>query len=73
MCQGLKRASNQPMHKPPGDDPNYWMALTHQADAKNISKKVKRMLLDLNLASEAGGKVSGGGVACAVGVCMVFE
>jgi hypothetical protein len=36
-----------------GDDPNYWMALTHQADAKSISKKVKRMLLDLNLESAA--------------------
>jgi len=36
-----------------GDDPNYWMALTHGADAKSISKKVKRMLLDLNLEAEA--------------------
>lgn len=39
----------------PGDDPNYWMALTHGADAKSISKKVKRMLADLDLASEARG------------------
>jgi hypothetical protein len=42
---------------PPGDDPNFWLTLTHQADAKSISKKVKRMLLDLNLASEGGGEV----------------
>lgn len=40
-----------------GDDPNYWMALTHQADAKSISKKVKKMLQELNLVSEGGGKV----------------
>lgn len=39
------------------------MALTHQADAKNISKKVKRMLQDLNLASEGGGTVRERGAA----------
>jgi hypothetical protein len=48
--------SSHPSRPPPGDDPNYWMALTHQADAKNISKKVKRMLLELNLTSEAGAR-----------------
>lgn len=44
-----------------GDDPNFWLALTHQAEAKSVSKKVKRMLLDLNLASETGGKGGAGG------------
>jgi len=57
----------------PGDDPNYWMALTHQADVKNISKKVKRMLLDLNLASEPGGPVSARVCVCvALGVALVL-
>lgn len=56
------------LRHPSGDDPNYWMALTHQADAKNISKKVKKMLLDLNLASESGARVREGGGRCKRGV-----
>jgi hypothetical protein len=37
------------------------MALTHQADAKSITKRVRRMLLDLNLTSEGGARVGGVG------------
>lgn len=49
------------------DDPNFWLALTHQADAKSITKRVRKMLLDLNLASEGGGPVGARGPrACAV-------
>ena len=32
----------------PGDDPNYWMALTQQADADYVSKKVRKMLAEIN-------------------------
>lgn len=31
-----------------GDDPNYWMALTQQADAEYVSKKVRKMLAEIN-------------------------
>lgn len=31
-----------------GDDPNYWMALTQQADAEYVSKKVRKMLAEVN-------------------------
>lgn len=39
-----------------GDDPNYWLALTHQAERNIINKKVKRMLSQLHgkLAREVG-------------------
>jgi hypothetical protein len=29
-----------------GDDPNYWMALTQQADADVLSRKVRKLLKD---------------------------
>eukprot|EP00775_Hariotina_reticulata_P011017 gene11017-11171_t len=31
-----------------GDDPNYWMALTQQAEAEFMSRKVRKMLLDVD-------------------------
>lgn len=36
------------VYRPPGDDPNYWMALTQQADAEYVSKKVRKMLAEVN-------------------------
>ncbi|KAF8073110.1 AAP5 [Scenedesmus sp. PABB004] len=30
-----------------GDDPNYWMALTQQANAEYVAKKVRRMLAEI--------------------------
>jgi hypothetical protein len=31
-----------------GDDPNYWMALTHQAEAQEFAVKVQNLLAELN-------------------------
>lgn len=31
-----------------GDDPNYWVKLTQQADAEYVAKKVRKMLADIN-------------------------
>lgn len=31
-----------------GDDPNYWMALTQQAEAEFMARKVRKMLLDVD-------------------------
>jgi hypothetical protein len=31
-----------------GDDPNYWMALTHQAEAQEFAVKVQNLIAELN-------------------------
>ena len=33
---------------PAGDDPNYWVKLTQQADADYVTRKVRKMLADIN-------------------------
>jgi hypothetical protein len=31
-----------------GDDPNYWMWVTREADAEYVAKKVRKMLAEIN-------------------------